>query len=115
MRIVKLNPNPQHHENFHLVYRRPLQPLGPSKWEFMGYRCVKCDRTVQNDSTVIKHGLNCKPREKKLRDEEPLMILDSKGESWTPFEINQEKILPETIENNNDKYNIIMDNTNGPT
>jgi len=115
MRTIKLNQNPKHHDNFILVYKRPLQPTGDSIWEFVGYRCIKCGRTVQHDNTVPKHSVNCKVYEKKIRDDDPIIIRNKNGGEWVPLEINQEKPLPKVIEINNDKYNTIMDNTNGPT
>ena len=102
MRIVKLNDNPQHHENYHLVYRRPLQPKGDSVWEFCGYRCLNCDRVIKLDNTLIKHSVSCKPYTRKYTVEpEDITIYNVKGELWTPFEMNQ--VSPEVDNIENDK------------
>lgn len=89
MRTINLSDNPQHHDNFHLVYRRPLQPKGDSIWEFVGYRCLNCDRVIRNDSTVPKHKLNCKAYVRKYPVEpKPVTILNIQRTEWTPFDID---------------------------
>jgi hypothetical protein len=88
MRIVKLNPNPTHQENFHLVYRRPLQPKGDSIWEFAGYRCMNCDRMVKQDSAMLKHKVNCRPHIRVYNVDDPELVINNKREVWQPFDIN---------------------------
>ena len=108
MRTVKLNPNPTYQENFHLLYRRPMQPKGDSIWEFCGYRCLNCDRVIRQDTTLIKHRTTCKPHEKKYRNDiKSLTVYDKYGNEWEPllipFDMNQIFFDPETLDLNNDK------------
>jgi len=101
MRIVKLNPNPTHQENFHLVYRRPLQPKGDSIWEFAGYRCMNCDRMVKQDSAMLKHKVNCKPHIRVYNVDDPEIILNNQRTKWVPYsyEMNQICHNPGDVEN----------------
>lgn len=104
MRTINLSNNPEHHDNFHLVYRRPLQPKGNSVWEFCGYRCLNCDRVIKNDNTVPKHKLNCKPYVRGFKlDPDPSIIINNRREPWVPLEMNQNPPDPDSIDFHNDK------------
>jgi hypothetical protein len=95
MRIVKLNPNPVHQENFHLVYRRPLQPIGDSIWQFAGYRCLNCDRMVKQDSAMLKHKVNCKPHVRVYNTDDPQIILNKQRTKWVPYHVEMIQVLPQ--------------------
>jgi len=86
MRLSQLTTDPKPIDNYHLVYRRPVT----TKWQFVGYRCLNCDRVLKNDTTVPKHTLNCKKHVRVYKVEpEPIITLDKVGQPWQPFEMNQ--------------------------
>jgi hypothetical protein len=89
MRTSILTTNPIHIEDFTLVYRKTIT----TQWQFVGYRCIKCDRVIKNDSTVPKHKQNCKPYVRKYNvDPEPLIILNQKRTEWVPISYEKNQI-----------------------
>ena len=92
MRTSTLTENPTPIENYHLVYRR----LARNHWQFVGYRCLNCDRVIRNDVTVPKHSQNCKKHERIYKiDPDPIKVLNKHGNDWEPFEMIQVSALPE--------------------
>jgi hypothetical protein len=104
MRLSKLTTTPEHIKNYNLVYRLMLQdPYKKTRlWQFVGYRCQKCDRVIKNDTTIPSHTVSCKKPLQKYRLENPDVILNLKRESWEPFEMNQ------VYQNNDNQNNITV-------
>jgi hypothetical protein len=104
MRQVKLNENPQHHDNYHLVYRRPLVPKGDTIWQFCGYRCLNCDRVIKQDNTLVKHSVTCKPYVRVYKmDNEPEIILNNKRTEWVPYTVEMNQVPGDNSNLENDK------------
>lgn len=74
--------------NFHAtyVYNNKLKD-----WEFKGYNCIKCEKTIKSLAKIEKHINNCKRRNPKVYkvDPTPVYIRDLNGLPWKPLEINQ--------------------------
>lgn len=63
------------------------------KWQFKGYTCTKCGRTVQNPNIVPRHASNCTngPTIYK-QDPIPEQIVNVFGAIWQPFDVNVRKL-----------------------
>lgn len=59
----------------------------PSKeWKLIGYTCLKCERTLKFLTAVPKHMNVCRGKGKKKEDQ-PEVIINTKGEIWSPYTI----------------------------
>ena len=76
------------HPNFHLSYAYDHKN---KDWVFLGWRCIKCERTIKFQNAVEKHAKNCKKGgiRKYGVDPTPITVIDMKGQSWKPFDFNQ--------------------------
>lgn len=79
------------HKNFHTTY---TYDKIDKEWKLVGYRCIKCERTIKHFSHIDKHATNCrKGGEKKYKlDPIPETIVDNQGRVWQPFETNQKRV-----------------------
>ena len=81
---------PVHDSNFHLqyVFNHLLK-----NWEFKGYMCIKCERTVKSPTMLDRHANNCKKRNPKVYkvDPTPEYVKGLSGEPWKPLDFNQIK------------------------
>lgn len=89
---------------YHLTYAINRKE---KRWEFLGYRCIHCNKLTQSINTTAKHDKGCTKlkfinRERKREFVEPERIVTTTGETWEPFHIMK------SIKNkhlDNDKYN----------
>lgn len=72
--------------NFHLTYKLDMK----SKiWQFVGYKCTKCQRTLTKDTSIPKHELNCRGIIRNREIDGDVTVLTVTGEVWQPYDSNQ--------------------------
>jgi uncharacterized C2H2 Zn-finger protein len=96
-RIKPVEPEkPISHPHFHQTYKYDTKL---KKWEFMGFRCIRCGAVYKKENTIDKHSETCKfilttiSMENKERINQP-NIITTTGEAWTPVETNQKFSYP---------------------
>ena len=100
MRNSVLTTNPEPIDNFHLVYRRTIT----TKWQFVGYRCLNCDRVLKNDTTVPRHKENCKKHVRVYKlDPDPELVINNKREPWEPIDSNIHENTKHSLKQQNKK------------
>lgn len=90
-------------EIYHLTYAINKKE---KRLEFLGYRCIHCNKLTQSISTVAKHDKGCAKlkfinRERKREYTEPAKIVTTTGEIWKPLEIYQNHSFDDDKYNNN--------------
>lgn len=86
--FAKLDPDFPGNFDYHgsYIYNRDIK-----EWEFKGYKCVYCDQLFKHNPTISgKHLKSCKgiSRKKPKEPEQEPLIISTKGEEWSPLEIN---------------------------
>lgn len=77
--------------NFHLSYvYDPRLKL----WEFVGYKCCKCEKTFKKADTLPNHVDNCHALKRTRRYgtveiDSTAKVLTTNRNSWLPFDMNQ--------------------------
>lgn len=76
---------------FHLTYNFNSKT---ELWQFMGYRCTKCERNFKKKETLTNHLSAChilKRKKKYMSQEidEKAVVLTPTREVWRPYESNQ--------------------------
>lgn len=81
--------------DFHLLHEKNRVT---GLWEFKGYKCVHCDRTLKFANAVPRHIGNCKklePKTGRSYNQDPIetaeVILTKERKLWKPYSTESEK------------------------